>query len=278
MKKMEDDTVSTGEAARLCSVKRDTILKWIKRKKIPSIRTAGGHFRIQGKHLTSYITKKEDSEVRSKDLVTTNSNLFESKIPCWEFNSINGKIIEGCKKCIVWKAKILKCYFIADKGDAIGHARLFCKNDCQKCNYYYYAVDSLKRVLIISEEITEAITKPSFGDNAIEIQITHSPYKASSLIESFRPNFIILDKSLTNCNTDEVFKEISNDPRAYHSSIILGIHREKQKEELTNCQTINMRNLVEELLEYLGKVEQKEERREKRIRNYELRIRKSQGR
>jgi len=39
---MDQDMVSTGQAAKLCSVTPDTILKWIKNNKIEAVQTAGG--------------------------------------------------------------------------------------------------------------------------------------------------------------------------------------------------------------------------------------------
>ncbi|MBW1878690.1 MAG: helix-turn-helix domain-containing protein, partial [Deltaproteobacteria bacterium] len=40
------DHLSTGQAANLLSVTADTVLKWIKKGKIPATRTAGGPYRV----------------------------------------------------------------------------------------------------------------------------------------------------------------------------------------------------------------------------------------
>ena len=42
---------TTGQAARLCSVTPDTVLKWIKAGRIEAQRTAGGHYRISPQEL-----------------------------------------------------------------------------------------------------------------------------------------------------------------------------------------------------------------------------------
>ena len=54
---MREETVSTGQAAKLCGVKPDTILKWIKKDKIYAFQTAGGHYRIHKDKLKPYLEK-----------------------------------------------------------------------------------------------------------------------------------------------------------------------------------------------------------------------------
>ena len=40
-------SLTAGKAALLCSVKPDTVLKWIKKGRLPAIRTVGGHYRVE---------------------------------------------------------------------------------------------------------------------------------------------------------------------------------------------------------------------------------------
>ena len=48
---MQAELLTTGKAARFCSVKPDTVLKWIKKGRLPAARTAGGHYRIEEQDL-----------------------------------------------------------------------------------------------------------------------------------------------------------------------------------------------------------------------------------
>ena len=43
----KSNLLTTGQAAKLCSVTPDTILKWLKRGRLNGVRTAGGHYRIE---------------------------------------------------------------------------------------------------------------------------------------------------------------------------------------------------------------------------------------
>src|SRR5215469_9819296 len=38
--------LTTGDVARRCSVKPDTVLKWIKKGRLPATLTIGGHYRV----------------------------------------------------------------------------------------------------------------------------------------------------------------------------------------------------------------------------------------
>jgi len=51
----ESRHLTTGEAAGLCSVKPDTVLKWIKKGQLQAAKTAGGHHRIEYRDLQSFL-------------------------------------------------------------------------------------------------------------------------------------------------------------------------------------------------------------------------------
>ena len=48
---MDGEYFSTGQAAKLCAVTPDTVLKWIKRGRLRARRTPGGHYRISREDL-----------------------------------------------------------------------------------------------------------------------------------------------------------------------------------------------------------------------------------
>ena len=55
VKTEEGQWLTTGQAAKYCSVKPDTVLKWIKRGRLTAERTPGGHYRIRPKDLEPLI-------------------------------------------------------------------------------------------------------------------------------------------------------------------------------------------------------------------------------
>ncbi|TFH46762.1 MAG: helix-turn-helix domain-containing protein [ANME-2 cluster archaeon] len=120
--------ITTGEAAAIFDVEPDTVLRWIKSGDIPAIRTPGGHYRI---NRNVFLTKM------IKDTSTKDENETRSTLSyCWEFNSESGIIRDECKECIVYKSKASKCYELCSLPVAIGHAKLFCSESCNDCQYF----------------------------------------------------------------------------------------------------------------------------------------------
>ncbi len=74
------DWLTTGQAARFCSVKPDTILKWIKRGRLRAERTAGGHYRIQRQELEPLILRP-----RATADPRTNPVFPGNPLRCWEY-------------------------------------------------------------------------------------------------------------------------------------------------------------------------------------------------
>jgi excisionase family DNA binding protein len=120
--------ITTGEAAALFDVDSDSILRWIKSGDIPAIRTPGGHYRI---NRNVFLTKM------IKNTSTKDENELHSTLSyCWEYNSQSVKIRDECKDCIVYKSKASKCYELCNLPVSIGHAKLFCSESCNDCQYF----------------------------------------------------------------------------------------------------------------------------------------------
>ena len=120
--------ITTGEAAAIFDVEPDTVLRWIKSGDIPAIRTPGGHYRI---NRNVFLTKMiKDTAINEKD--ETQSPLSY----CWEYNSEAGIVRDECKECIVYKSKASKCYELCNLPVSIGHAKLFCSESCNDCQYF----------------------------------------------------------------------------------------------------------------------------------------------
>ena len=61
---MASPLLTTGKAARMCSVKPDTVLKWIKKGVLPATRTMGGHYRVEEQDLLTVLAPEDGSEGR----------------------------------------------------------------------------------------------------------------------------------------------------------------------------------------------------------------------
>ena len=133
---MERDLISTGQAARLCSVTPDTILKWIKKNKLDAVKTAGGHYRVFKDELKPYML--EHISVHSTVTISESEAEPIQINYCWEFHAENGRTTENCKECIIYKSKAQKCYLMAGMGDDVGHAQNFCTKSCYECEFFNY--------------------------------------------------------------------------------------------------------------------------------------------
>ena len=84
--------LTTGQAAKLCSVTPDTILKWIKKGRLSAMRTAGGHYRIDRRALESLVVSQPMTAPTSPLCPDVN----RSELRCWERLSDRGEIRDNC--------------------------------------------------------------------------------------------------------------------------------------------------------------------------------------
>ena len=126
---MSPEMLSTGRAAKLCSVTPDTVLKWIKKDQIQAVKTPGGHYRICKAQLEPYMSGEARDDVASTESAQAPITY------CWDYHADNGHISDSCRECMVLKSKAEKCYLMAELGKVIGHAQTFCQKGCDECDY-----------------------------------------------------------------------------------------------------------------------------------------------
>ena len=66
---MHTDYLTTSEAAKICHVTRFTVLNWVKKHKLESTSTLGGHQRIPRKAVLDLIKKHHSSDQAVVDFV-----------------------------------------------------------------------------------------------------------------------------------------------------------------------------------------------------------------
>ena len=123
--------LSTGRAAKMLSVTPDTILKWIKQGRICALRTPGGHYRVPEDQIKTIIDQIGQTEPPS---ITA---FIEEYTPyCWEFFSDQDSPGHGCRDCLVYQARALKCYKMSHLCQQAGQKGEGQEGSCDGCAYF----------------------------------------------------------------------------------------------------------------------------------------------
>ncbi|MFC1588406.1 helix-turn-helix domain-containing protein [Planctomycetota bacterium] len=101
--------LTTGQAAKLCSVMPDTIRKWIKRGHLKAAQTIGGHHRIEMRDLKPHINVGNDKDAGA----SLSNQQHPQPMRCWEYLSDRGEIRKECKKCVVYHIRATQCFAVA---------------------------------------------------------------------------------------------------------------------------------------------------------------------
>jgi excisionase family DNA binding protein len=211
---MDDKLLTTGQAAKMCSVTPDTVLKWIRSGRLPAVRTAGGHHRIAEQDVVG-LFNPEQARV---DEAGSEPEHFRY---CWEFNG-KGELLNGCKSCVVYRMRAKRCYEVVEHARQVGHKKLFCKQSCDECDYYQLVHLQSANVLVVTDnEVLADDLKRSAQDAGLNLEVTDCEYNVSSLVATFRPDYAILDCSLGKQFTQDMYTHLTHDPRIPLIRVIL---------------------------------------------------------
>jgi excisionase family DNA binding protein len=217
---MKPELLSTGEAAKLCSVTSDTVLKWIHSGRLPATRTPGGHHRISKDDLVGAVGGDLASErdTVSNENTATRSHQFQY---CWEFNG-NGELLDGCRDCVVYEMRAQRCYEVVERAKEVGHNKIFCKQTCENCDYYRIVHQQAVNILVVTDndylvgDLQSGAQKAGFN-----LETTNCEYRCSALVDVFRPDFAIIDCSLGAQFTRDITDHMIQDPRVPFMRVIL---------------------------------------------------------
>jgi len=136
--KLRKDCLTTTELAKLCGVSRFTIINWVNRGKIGTMKTMGGHFRIPVSEAISFYESihKENNGVIS-----------ESLCRCWEHPE-KTNCGKDCKSCLLYKSRINYCFAVVRE---FGKEVVHCKGDCLNCDYFEEFFSSYSRKTQLKE-------------------------------------------------------------------------------------------------------------------------------
>ncbi len=208
------DFISTGKAAELCSVTPDTVLKWIKSGRIPANRTPGGHFRIHRQTLKSIIESGALQGFESAE-----NRLFQF---CWEYYSTDGKPKEDCYNCIAYRSRAMRCYEVSQLPEEAGHAKVFCDNTCDNCEYFQVVQGQRFNVLVVTRNPElRAGLESNARDLDFNLKIADNEYKCSMIIQNFRADYVILDSTMGIERWRELAEYLNKDPRVPFVKVVL---------------------------------------------------------
>ena len=249
---MESKLLSTGQAAKVCSVTPDTILKWIRSGRLPAQRTAGGHHRVNRRDLKQILRAgRAPLEARRRE---DDEGSFRF---CWEHKG-DGGLLEGCQECVVYALRAQRCYEVVKLHPEVGHAKLFCKGSCEDCDYYKEVHEQATNVLVVTddEELIETL-KEGAAAAPFNLEFATCEYDCSALVQTFRPDFALVDCSLGTQRSSDITAHLATDPRLPFVRVILAgtvtefpedcddmvfarIHKPFRMQDLAKCTTSRM--------------------------------------
>lgn len=207
-----DRMLSTGKVAQLLSVKPDTVLKWIKSGRLPAKRTAGGHYRIAQHDIDGLI---DDGTEPSP--VTDGGFVY-----CWEYYGSDGSPSENCTDCLVYRARARLCYEMSGLAKETGYAGAHCSNSCEECAYFLEVVRRTRRVVIVttSDDLRNKLLQ-EIPNSRFEVAFASSEYECAATCHDFRPEFVVIDGSLSKAVRASLCSHLAKDPRVAGVQIIL---------------------------------------------------------
>lgn len=216
---MPASLLTTGQAARMCSVKPDTVLKWIKRGRLQATRTAGGHFRVERSNVLELITQSASGAATCEEPPT----LCSRPKHCWEFMT-NSPGTE-CQECVVYRVHALWCFRLVNLIEGTGHAKRFCGGPCVDCPYYRRVHGLPTNVLVITRDEVLIHELAKREGACIDFRIARRGYDASAIINVFRPAFVVFDQAILESLGVALLDALASDPRTAGAKIVVAVRK-----------------------------------------------------
>jgi excisionase family DNA binding protein len=216
---MSRQLFTTGEVARRCAVKPDTILKWIKKGRLRASRTLGGHFRVDERDLLPLLTKACPAD----ETTPPKPSLLSHPLRCWEYMSED--LREECRNCVVYRVRATWCFRLATAMRNAGHAKRFCAGACQECPYHRHVHGQSTNVLVVTrdERLIQDLARRESG--RITFRFARSAYDASAVVSVFRPAYAVVDENLLDNGEPGLLESLVSDPRSPGLRVLLGVRR-----------------------------------------------------
>jgi excisionase family DNA binding protein len=216
---MSSALLTTGEAARLCAVKPDTVLKWIKKGALPATRTIGGHYRVDEQAVLTVLAQDDAPEDRAHEKV-----LCSRPMRCWEYMN-NGPGAE-CRECVVYKIHASWCFRMSAAVRGNGQVKRFCTGICQECPYYRRVHNLPSNVIVITqdEKLIQDLAKRESPE--VSFRFARRGYDASAIVSVFRPAFVVFDQALLDHLGVALLDALATDSRTLGARILVAVRKE----------------------------------------------------
>ena len=211
------DYLTTTEAAHLLAVSPDTVLKWVRAGRVKSYRTLGGHFRIP----LSEVGVLESGRGSGAESVTAVAEPIMHQY-CWEYLAAGGAIKPHCRDCITFRSRARRCYELKELPGGLGCLNLLCDTACTDCEYYKIVHGQGLNILILTESssILKGLEKNKKLDG-LRVRFCSSEYEAAVNIQTFRPDYVVVDCSFGKKRTGTICNNLFGDIRIPVARIIL---------------------------------------------------------
>jgi len=211
--------LTTGRAARLCSVTPDTVLKWIKNGRLPANRTAGGHYRVEERDVLAVLSHRNGKEPGTQEVTT----LCGRPMRCWEY--MNHGPGDACKDCVAYRVHAAWCFQLANVVRGIGHEKRYCSGLCQECPYYRRVHGLPTNVLVITgdESLIQGLAK--HVDESVDFRFARRGYDASAIISVFRPAWVAIDQAILENLGVGLLEALASDQRTLGARILLAVRK-----------------------------------------------------
>jgi len=208
---------TTTQAARLLSVSPDTVLKWVKAGQLSSYRTPGGHYRIPAEAVTALLPDGDTQDIAVG--ITREEPDFAQ---CWDARADETGIREACRDCQVFTSRARRCYEVRADPAAFTQLGLDCPDDCADCDVYHYTHGRDRSVLVVSRHTgwTDKLNAQA-QVHVLDLEVVASEYRCGAVLERFRPDFIVIDRSFGAYRTREICRHLREDPRLPLPRIVL---------------------------------------------------------
>jgi excisionase family DNA binding protein len=218
----QQEFLTTGQAAALCSVTRNAVFKWIQSGHISAYRTAGGHHRINRRELERFMNASGTQPAKTPEPVRQRKR----RQYCWEYNG-HGKVREACLDCAVYSLRAMRCYEVAKLALDVPHPKLFCNERCEDCDYYREMHGKIPNVLLVTnDQMLASDLLANAGGAGFNLEVADCEYSCSAVVNHFKPDFVIIDCLLGRKISRQISHHLKEDPRIPYVKVVFAANRE----------------------------------------------------